>query len=71
MSATRTAVGQSMRVAKKRVPMRIRLKFEHGQWWAYFNGWRESYFHGERLDWMCNAIAAQFPKGTMAAADYD
>ncbi len=53
------------------VPMRIRIKWQHGQWWAYFNGWTKSYFHSNRLDWMCSAIAKTFPKGTLAAADYD
>lgn len=52
------------------VPMRVRIRWINGQWWAYFNGYPNSYFHSERLDWMCNAIAATFPKGTTAAADY-
>lgn len=58
-------------VEQMSVPMRIRIKWENCQWWAYFNGYPMSHFHSERLEWMCNSISITFPKGTMAAADYD
>lgn len=44
--------------------IRIRIKWRGHAWWAYFNGWPESYFVSESLPDMCNAIAATWPRGS-------
>lgn len=42
--------------------MKIRIKYQNGQWWAYFNGHPNSWFHSTELKDMCEAIAAMWPK---------
>jgi hypothetical protein len=48
------------------IPMRIRLKWNGHQWWAYFNDYPKSFLHSPVLEDLCNVIARVFPKGSMA-----
>lgn len=46
------------------VPMSIRLRWERGAWWAYFNDWPEPRFFAQSLDDVCTLIRHAFPPGT-------
>jgi predicted RNase H-like HicB family nuclease len=42
--------------------MKIRVKWQGNQWWAYFNDYPEAYFHTDTLEQMCNSIAVAWPR---------
>lgn len=41
--------------------MKVRIKWQHDQWWAYFNGYHESYLHSSDLGALIDSIRIAFP----------